>query len=99
MKIGFNAPAPAAAYSVRTVQSERRIMQFMFFLSLFSVRPQKPVIRLVDNSGAGEEEVEGYLGPFLIGTQLSLVCQVNGGKCVVYIRLFFSSAFVRKNPV
>ena len=37
MKIGFNAPAPAAAYSVRTVQSERRIMQFMFFsLSLFS---------------------------------------------------------------
>ena len=42
----------------------------------FSVRPDKPIIKILET----EESVEGYLGPYQIGTSLSLVCQVNGGK-------------------
>ena len=34
------------------------------------------MIRLADTG----HSVEGYLGPYQIGTQLTLVCQVNGGK-------------------
>ena len=45
------------------------------------VPPSKPVIRLAaGGSVLGHESVEGYLGPYQIGTRLSLVCQVNGGK-------------------
>ena len=43
----------------------------------FAVPPSKPVIRLGDSSG---QSVEGYLGPYQIGTRLVLSCQVNGGK-------------------
>ncbi len=42
----------------------------------FAVPPSKPAIRLADTG----QSVEGYLGPYQIGTRLSLVCQVNGGK-------------------
>ena len=48
------------------------IFQFLFF----SVRPEKPVIKMMETG----ESVEGYLGPYQIGSSLSLVCQVNGGK-------------------
>ena len=34
------------------------------------------MIRLADTG----HSVEGYLGPYQIGTKLALVCQVNGGK-------------------
>ena len=48
------------------------ISYFLFF----SVRPEKPVIKMMETG----ESVEGYLGPYQIGSSLSLVCQVNGGK-------------------
>ncbi|XP_059088050.1 neural cell adhesion molecule 2-like [Tigriopus californicus] len=40
------------------------------------VRPQKPLIRNFDSG----DIVQGYLGPYQIGTRLSLLCQVIGGK-------------------
>ena len=40
------------------------------------MRPDKPIIKVLETG----ESVEGYLGPYQIGTSLSLVCQVNGGK-------------------
>ena len=47
-------------------------------MSVFSIAvpPSKPVIRLADTG----HSVEGYLGPYQIGTKLALVCQVNVGK-------------------
>ena len=49
----------------------------------FSVPPSKPRIALQPESGSGN--VEGYLGPYLIGTRLSLSCQVFGGEYLCYI--------------
>ena len=49
----------------------------------FPVPPSKPVIRLAD----GGQSVEGYLGPYQIGTRLALVCQVNGGKEAPFLLL------------
>ncbi len=49
-------------------------------LSLLSVRPSKPVIRLADN---GDPVLNSYLGPFQIGTRLALVCEVRGGECIM----------------
>ena len=49
----------------------------MSLFYFFAVPPSKPVIRLGDSSG---QSVEGYLGPYQIGTRLVLSCQVNGGK-------------------
>ena len=44
------------------------------------MRPEKPVIRILETG----DSVEGYLGPYQIGTSLSLVCQVNGGKWLIH---------------
>lgn len=52
----------------------RNIIKFSFLF--FLVRPEKPVIKMMETG----ESVEGYLGPYQIGSSLSLVCQVNGGK-------------------
>ena len=49
------------------------LINFHFY---FLVRPEKPVIKMMETG----ESVEGYLGPYQIGSSLSLVCQVNGGK-------------------
>ena len=49
---------------------------FHFFLCFFSVPPSKPKIILQPDNGM----VEGYLGPYQIGTRLSLSCQVFGGE-------------------
>ena len=55
-------------------------------LSFFAVPPSKPVILLAGTGSLGQS-VEGYLGPYQIGTRLSLVCQVNGGKTTAQIFL------------
>ena len=48
-----------------------------FSLSLFfPVPPSKPLIRIYETG----EIVQGYLGPYQIGTKLTLLCQVIGGK-------------------
>ena len=44
-----------------------------------SVRPEKPVIKILQSGKAVDLEKQ-YLGPYQIGTSLSLVCQVDGGK-------------------
>ena len=48
--------------------------------SSISVRPSKPLIRAMPNSGSKGRIVQGYLGPFQIGTRLTLLCQVIGGE-------------------
>jgi len=52
--------------------------------SVFSVPPSKPKIILQPDNG----NVEGYLGPYQIGTRLALSCQVFGGE--IHIDVFFS---------
>ena len=63
-------------------------MILMNYFYYFSVRPEKPVIRILETG----ESVEGYLGPYQIGSSLSLVCQVNGGK---YFQFFVHERIVR----
>ena len=52
------------------------ITNYNIIFTSFTVRPDKPIIKILETG----ESVEGYLGPYQIGTSLSLVCQVNGGK-------------------
>ena len=47
------------------------------------MRPEKPIIKVLETG----ESVEGYLGPYQIGTSLSLVCQVNGGKLLFFNKI------------
>ena len=71
-------------YVVSTLMNRRQMRQVLieYFFHL-SVRPEKPIIKVFETG----ESVEGYLGPYQIGTSLSLVCQVNGGKLLFFNKI------------
>ena len=56
------------------------------------MRPEKPIIKVLETG----ESVEGYLGPYQIGTSLSLVCQVNGGKLLFFNKI---RSYIRYQPI